>query len=223
MLLSKDELKLRFSKPLPGIGSHLKMAPAMRAQEVERLSDKIQHAKLSAVLILLFPEDSRLKTVFIKRSEYDGVHSGQIAFPGGQKEVFDKSFEDTALREAQEEIGIKPTEIEILTQLSDLFIPPSNFLVKVFVGYSEQKPVYTIDPKEVQSVVEVNLEDFYSENIITEKEFASASRGIKIKAPCFTVNNIDIWGATAMIMRELLDVLKIENKEPKITTLTQPS
>jgi len=206
MLLSNIELKKKFQLTLPGIVSHLKMAPKYRAKELLGMKDMLPLATNSAVLILLFPENGHLKTVFIKRSEYEGFHSGQISFPGGKHEDTDSSFEATALRETHEEIGIDPDKIEIIGQLSDLYIPPSNFLVKVFVGYSPQRLDYIPDKKEVQSIVEVNIREFYNKSIILEKDFGS--RGINRKAPFYKINDIEIWGATAMIVSELLDVLK---------------
>ena len=209
MYFTLDELKQKFQVPLPGLSSQVKMrAPVQKAAELSVMKDPQLQAKNSAVLILLFPEDGNLKTVFIKRSEYDGVHSGQIAFPGGKHEKTDNGFKATALRETNEEIGIEQDKIEIIGQLTDLFIRPSNFLVKVFVGFSPIKLNYVPDEKEVQSVVEVDLEKFYNPNIISEKDFFFTSRKIIIKAPCYTINGIEIWGATAMIVSELLDVLK---------------
>jgi 8-oxo-dGTP pyrophosphatase MutT (NUDIX family) len=208
MYLSTDDLKQKLQQPLPGVASHIKMAPRHRIEEFSGLNDVLSLARNSAVLILLFPDNGKLKTVFIKRSEYEGVHSGQISFPGGQYEKTDQTFETTALRETNEEIGVEQDKIEIIGQLSDLYIPPSNFLVKVFVGYSTQKPEYIPDKKEVQSVVEVNLDEFYNSDNIKEKDFYSPSRKVNINATYYKINDIEIWGATAMIMTELLDVLK---------------
>ncbi|MDD4968151.1 MAG: CoA pyrophosphatase [Paludibacter sp.] len=209
MQLSIDELRQKFLQPLPGVSSHQKMSPSHRVQEFSGLTDMQPVARKSAVLILLFPDNEKLKTVFIKRSEYDGIHSGQISFPGGKYENSDKTFEDTALRETMEEIGVGQDRIEIIGKLSDFYIPPSNFLVKVFVGYSNQRPQYIPDKKEVQSVIEVNIEDLYDNRNITEKEFYSTSRKIKVNAPSYSINGVEIWGATAMIVSELLDVLKL--------------
>ena len=207
MFLDIEQLKQRLQQPLPGVTSHLKMAPVNRVQEFNNLSNIIPLAKNSAVLILLFPDNGKLKTVFIQRSVYDGVHSGQISFPGGKVETTDKDFEATALRETFEEIGVKPKAIEIIGQLTDCFISPSNFLVKVFAGYTTQKPIFIPDKKEVQSILEVDMDEFYDSNNIAEKEFYSTSRKTAVFAPCYLVNGMEIWGATAMMLSELLDVL----------------
>lgn len=185
------------------------MGPRHRAVELEAMSNKLHLAKQSAVLILLFPEKEKLKAVFIQRAEYEGIHSGQIAFPGGKKEVYDVDFKATALREVQEEIGVEPHEVEIIGQLTDLFIPPSNFLVKVFVGYCDQKPQYLLEFNEVQSVFEVDLDDFLNDSAISEKEFHAKALNSSVLAPYYLVNNFEIWGATAMITSELLDTLNV--------------
>ena len=208
MNLSPDELKQKLKQPLPGITSHIKMAPRHRVEELSSLSDTVPLARNSAVLILLFPVNGKLKTVFIQRSVYEGVHSGQISFPGGKHEKSDKDFEATALRETQEEIGVEPDKIEIIAQLTDFYIPPSNFLVKVFVGYASQQPAFTPDHKEVQSILEVDIDEFYDRQNIAEKEFYSTSRKTTINAPCYLVNGMEIWGATAMMLSELIDILK---------------
>ena len=206
MKLSPDELKHKLQQPLPGINSQLKMAPRHRVEELSSLTN-ISLARNSAVLILLFPENEKLKTVFIQRSIYEGIHSGQISFPGGKYEPTDKDFKETALRETREEIGVDPYTIEILAQLTDFYIPLSNFLVKVFVGYSSQQPVFIPDQKEVQSIFKVDIDDFYDSQNISEKEFYSTSRKTSLFAPCYLVNGMEIWGATAMMLSELLDVL----------------
>lgn len=207
MYFSIDELKQKLQQPLPGVKSHLKMAPKNRLEDLSTFNITPPLVRKSAVLILLFPDNGKLKTVFIKRSEYEGVHSGQISFPGGKFENTDSTFEATALRETNEEIGVEPDNIEIIGQLTDFYIPPSNFLVKVFVGYTTKKPEYIPDKKEVQSILEVDIDEFYDSNNIAEKEFYSTSRKTAVFAPHYLVNGLEIWGATAMILSELLDVL----------------
>jgi 8-oxo-dGTP pyrophosphatase MutT (NUDIX family) len=200
--LTLHQLKRIFKQDLPGLAAQLKMAPPYRAEQLLNSKEKMPSARQSSVMILLFHDKGALKTVFIKRSEYDGVHSGQISFPGGQYELCDSSFEATALRETWEEIGVKELDIEIIGQLTDLYIPPSNFMVKVFVGYCTEKPNYSIDKREVQRVVVVELK-ILSESGTTAQNIINSS-----SVPCYRVENIEIWGATAMIISELLAIFK---------------
>lgn len=183
------------------------MAPEHRAEELMAIRDKDFNPKLSAVLIILFHENEQLKIVFIRRSEYVGIHSGQIAFPGGRYEESDGNLQVTALREVKEEIGVKVEHLEILGYLTDLYVPPSNFLVRAYVAYAHQRPVYQKDDREVQEIIEFNLNDFYQMDIIRRKDF-QAHNSLKItNAPYYEINGIIIWGATAMMMAELLEVL----------------
>lgn len=201
-------LKNKLSGSLPGVRSHLKMAPEHRAEELLALNDKDFNPRLSAVLIILFHDNERLKVVFIRRSEYVGIHSGQIAFPGGRYEDTDPDLRATALREVEEEIGIKAGLIEILGQLSDLYIPPSNFLVRTFVGYTKSKPQYKIDSREVQEVLEFDFNIFQTDNIVKVRNFKAYNVERVINAPCYEIDGVVIWGATAMILAELIDLVK---------------
>lgn len=207
MSLSPDYIKKKLSGSLPGMISHLKMAPEHRAEELLHARTGDFHPKLSAVMILLFYEEDDLRVVFIRRSEYVGIHSGQIAFPGGRYEESDRDLGVTALRETEEEIGVEAGLIEVLGQLSDLYVPPSNFLVRPVVGFLRKRPVYVVDEREVQEVLEFGFEDFLEEKVIGRKEFPAHNSTGKTGAPCFDMNGIVIWGATAMILTELLDVL----------------
>lgn len=208
MPMHPDEIKFRLSGDLPGTESQLKMAPEHRAEELFSLRNKAYNPKLSAVLILLFQEAEKLKIIFIRRSDYVGIHSGQMAFPGGRAEKTDVNLQFTALREVEEEIGIKADSVEVLGNLSDLYIPPSNFLVRPFVGYLKGKPDYVVDNREVKEVKEFELDLFFQENIIKKKDFQAHNSMRRISAPYYEVNGTAIWGATAMILAELLDMLR---------------
>lgn len=203
-----DILKHKLSGTLPGIESQLKMAPAHRVKEIFAIKDENFNPRLSAVIILLFHEAEVLKIVFIRRSEYVGIHSGQIAFPGGRHDESDTDLLCTALREVEEEIGINADTIEILGHLSDLYIPPSNFLVRAFFGYLKERPVYKIDEREVQEVFEISFEHFLKENIVKVKEFTAHNSSLMTTAPYYDINGIVIWGATAMILTEFLDLVR---------------
>ena len=208
MHISANILKQKLNKPLPGLSSHLKMAPASRVAEIKNIEMHYENARKSAVMILLFHDNNNTKVIFIRRSYYVGIHAGQIAFPGGRYEDSDLLIENTALREIEEEIGITTDKIEILGRLSDIYVPPSNFLISIFVGYLKEKPVYKIDLREVDEVIEIDLDDFFRKNVIQEKEFVVPPSDTTINALCYNVGNIHLWGASAMVMTEFLDILR---------------
>ncbi len=207
MKLTPEIIRQKLSQPLPGLVSHLKLAPKTRVKEITEYCEKIINARKSAVMILLFHEGSDLKVIIIRRSFYVGIHAGQIAFPGGRYEEEDGNVENTAKREIAEEIGITADKIEVLGRLSDIYVPPSNFLISIFVGYLDQRPVYKIDEREVAEVIEIDFNDFYKENIIHEKEFVVPSDHSSTIALYYQVGNIELWGASAMVMTEFLDVV----------------
>jgi 8-oxo-dGTP pyrophosphatase MutT (NUDIX family) len=202
-----EHIKSLLQKPLPGLHSHLKLAPPTRKQELENAQKASLYAKKSAVMILLFHDAGVLKVVFIRRSFYVGIHAGQMAFPGGRFEETDSSVEETAFREIEEEIGIKSDDIELLGRISDIYVPPSNFLISVFVGYLANKPVYLPDEREVAEVIEIDFNEFLMPDAITQKSFFVPSSNQTVLAPCYQTSKCDIWGASAMVMSELIDML----------------
>lgn len=208
MLYDINDIKQKLQQPLPGYLSHKKMSTANRDEELLRFKANPQKAKKSAVLILLFNENERLKVVFIRRSFYVGIHAGQIAFPGGRYEEQDLNVRTTALREIEEEIGVNPDQVEIIGRLTDIYVPPSNFLISVFVGFMKEKPMFTADEREVDEIIEVDLDEFFKAGVIQEKEFVVPSNNYLVLAPYYKVKNADIWGASAMVMTELLDLLQ---------------
>ncbi len=148
-----------------------------------------------------------LKVVFIRRGEYVGIHSGQIAFPGGRYEESDGDLRETAMREVEEELGIPRDSYEIIGQLTDLYVPPSNFLVRAYVAYTHQRPSYQPDAREVQEVIEVDMAHFFNNNNVKVKDFPAHNSVNNTSAPYYDVDGVVIWGATAMMLRELLDTM----------------
>ncbi len=197
--ISKEVLRNRLSGVLPGTSAHSRMAPPSR---LNRLPDET--CRDAAVMFLIFPEDGMLKTVFIKRNEYDGPHSGQIALPGGMKEEGDKDLEFTARRETSEEIGVHSSEIEILGKLTELYIPVSNFCVHPFLGWIDHTPVFHPDPAEVQYLICPALQEL-SDTANRKSGIISIDKR-KIDCPYFEVEGEIIWGATAMILGEIIEI-----------------
>jgi len=190
---------------LPGIEAQLAMAPVSRLKELSN-GNKMLVPKKSAVLILFYPENGSTKLVMIKRAVDDSVHSGQIAFPGGKFEAKDKDLSVTALRETNEEVGIKPESINIIGKLTTLYIPPSNYDVYPFIAYTNEKPAMK-NNHEVEKIIEIDLTDLQSPQNLTQKTIKHRF-GNLIDVPCFYIHNEIIWGATAMIISELLAIIK---------------
>jgi 8-oxo-dGTP pyrophosphatase MutT (NUDIX family) len=188
-------------KELPGINAHDALMPEGRLS-FHNKSDKTD----ASVLLLIYPDtNNHGSIVFIKRAVYDGHHSGQISFPGGKQEPIDSTLAITALRESHEEIGITPKDIRIIGQLTNLYIPVSNFLVHPFIGYMTQSPNFIIDKKEVDYIIEFPLKDLLNLEIKQmQKEFLDKTRII----PYFSVKNEIIWGATSMILNEFIQIIK---------------
>jgi 8-oxo-dGTP pyrophosphatase MutT (NUDIX family) len=196
-------LKLSIKK-LHGKKSQYKMAPSDRELRIT-----IKETRKSAVLILLSEKQNEIYITFIKRQEYNGAHSGQIAFPGGKYDKSDRNIKETAYREAEEEIGISRKDYKIIGNLTNLFIPVSAFDVHPFIAYTKEKLVYKKQEHEVKKIFELKLNDFFNQdNIKTE---IVNKDGINITIPYYFINGNKIWGATAMIMSELVDVISHAN------------
>ena len=216
------------SNNLPGLSSQLKMAPVTRLEEMKakslqttnmktsslqtRTSDELQtrtsdqlSTRTSAVLILFYPKESKPHIALIKRAEDNTVHSNQISFPGGKVEKSDNSLIHTALREANEEVGIITDSVNIIGQLTKLYIPPSNFDVFPIIGATYKTPTFSINC-EVEKVLEVDLRELINPNNYTHK-IIQHRNGNEIDVPCYFIQDEVVWGATAMIISELLDVI----------------
>jgi 8-oxo-dGTP pyrophosphatase MutT (NUDIX family) len=200
-----EKLKLELLKGLPGTEVQWMMASSDRMVKGfprNRKDDTID----AAVLILLYPVNHKVHTVFIQRPEYDGVHSGQISFPGGKKENTDNDLIQTAIREACEETGIKSDIFDIIGTLTPLFIPVSNIEVTPVIAWSNKQPLFNPEKEEVVFLIEAGLESFMNGSIIKTLPFQIKGEAIMIK--CYDYNNNIIWGATAMILHELMMLLK---------------
>ena len=201
-----EGLKIKLDGPLPGLDAQLKMANLKRITHGRSMAIP-PDARQGGVLLLLYPAGEKIYIVFIKRTEYNGVHSGQISFPGGGQEKVDKTIIDTALREAFEEIGVPPGLVVPIGKLTQLYIPPSNFLVTPVVGFIEFTPHFKPEPEEVERIIQVPLDALLDENNLQEKEITIVE-GLVITAPCFYIDRNIIWGATAMILSELIELIR---------------
>ena len=194
-----EQIKTALAKTLPGSVSHKKMLPPNR--ELTFAQDEKSKVKKSSVLFLLFEENNELFVCFIKRPMHMKYHPGQIAMPGGRIEDGETALE-TALRETQEEIGIPKKDIEILGQLSDLYVNVSRFLIHPFVGWLNIKPQFILNKNEVEKIVLFPLLNY--KNAFEDVELKTVTGNLFV--PCIKFEEEIIWGATAMILAEFYDL-----------------
>ena len=202
-----DKINVVSKQPLLASDAHLKMAPLERVQYLQNYDYSAQNPKASAVLSLFYPKNDLAHLLLIVRSSYPGVHSSQIAFPGGKKELEDLNLQETALREANEEVGISSTEIEIVKQWSDLYIPPSNFMVSAFMGISQQPQNFVLQPDEVSGIIELPVIDLLNDSLVQNVRMTT-SYATDIEVPAFVINDHIVWGATAMILSEIKETFR---------------
>ncbi|WP_236688508.1 NUDIX hydrolase [Flavobacterium akiainvivens] len=194
------------SVQLPAINAHLKMAPVERAKTLNKDYYSNNNPRNSSVLILCYPKNQQSCFILIQRNTYTGIHSAQVSFPGGKQEA-NETLEQTALREAYEEVGILPGGVNMIMSLSSIYIPPSNFLVYPFLGVINESPEFIPSPDEVERIIEVPLEKLLDDNSIINTTVMVSYRD-NIMVPAFTFNNNIVWGATAMILAEFKEIIK---------------
>jgi 8-oxo-dGTP pyrophosphatase MutT (NUDIX family) len=212
-MIFKEKLREEIQKGLPGTEVQWALASSDRlARDFPRTPR--EDSQEAAVLILIYPDHGSLHTIFIQRPEYNGVHGGQISFPGGKKEDCDTSLTETALREAAEETGIIAEEIEIIGILTPLYIPVSNIVVTPVTGWSDKKPLIRPDRNEVVFTIEADLAPFIDYSIMRSKPYEI--RGEKINIRYFDYEGNMIWGATAMMLHELLTIIKRAGLSAKV-------
>lgn len=191
-------------KPLGGVDAQFKLAPKIRKPFTKDFIENKQPKK-AGVLALFYPNAQNKTTLLLtKRASYKGTHSAQISFPGGKFEVKDNLLQNTALRESHEEVGIKINEMVIFKKMTEVFIPPSNFLVTPYLAYLKNTPTFTKN-HEVEEIIEISLYSFLNE-VNIETTILSTSYAKEIDVPCFMLNGYIVWGATAMMLSEIKDL-----------------
>lgn len=199
-----DKLKTALNS-LPGARAQEIMMPKESTRARFDLSKK--DVRRGAVLVLFYPYNEKIYIPLTQRHDYDGTHSGQVSLPGGKWEDVDESIESTALRETKEEIGVSPSDITVIGKLTDLYIAASNFRVAPFVGYVKEKPTFKVDTFEVKELIETPL-DFIINSQYRKRKHIYVREKMKLEAPYFDVLGKTVWGATAMMLSELAEVIK---------------
>lgn len=193
---------------LPGESSQIKMSPPYRLELMERNKGLMKKAKQAAVLALFYPDkNDETHLILILRKTYKGVHSAQVGFPGGKFEAEDLDLQITALRETYEEVGVPVEDIKVLKRMTPMYIPPSNFTVHPFLGITSNLPNFIKQDEEVEDLIEVSLLHFMEESSVFQTSVPT-SYEVNVEVPAFKLNNHVVWGATAMMLSELKDLLK---------------
>ena len=189
-----------------GTAAQRRMAPISRP--MSRPADRVIGPRLGGVLLLLYCADDELHIVLTKRPEYEGVHAGQVSCPGGRHEP-PETLGDTALRETYEEIGVHPAEVELMGELTSLYVMPSDFEVHPFVGryVGPGRPRFVPDTREVAAILEVPLRLLLDPATRAEEEMELRG-GLRLHVPLFAVGEHKVWGATAMILSEFVERLR---------------
>ena len=199
-------LEKRLSEPLPGGIAHDRMKPKLQNGTPINFKHP-QPPREGAVLILLNKAEDGTRFPLIQRPNYEGVHSGQIALPGGKREASDPDLFGTALRETEEEIGVAQSSIKIIGNLSSFFVAASNFQVLPVVGMVEATPTFIPDQKEVVEVINPRISDLVDHSTKKEKDLIVRG-GVKLRSPYFDLENKTVWGATAMMLSEFEAILE---------------
>ena len=193
-------LRRRLAEPLPGTAAQLSMAPIYR-QDPSMATIEGKPCREAGVLVLFFPLDNVPTLLLTLRQAHLKEHAGQVSFPGGRREP-DESLRETALREAHEEVGLDPERVEVLGTLTPLYIPPSNFCVHPFVAMTPAAPELCPQDDEVEAVLRIPLPLLLDPK--TRRREPWILHGQTFEVLFFDVQDHKIWGATAMMLAELL-------------------
>lgn len=193
---------------LPGEEVQFKMAPISRLEDLSNPARHLHNWNHAGVMVLFYPtKKDETSLILILRKTYKGVHSAQVGFPGGRFESQDDSILAAALRETEEEVGVPRNDILVLKQLTEIYIPPSNFFVQPFMGITRVCPIFVPQEDEVEALIEVSLNDFMNDrNIVSE--ILTTSYMEELEVPAFKFDGHIVWGATAMMLNEVREMLK---------------
>jgi 8-oxo-dGTP pyrophosphatase MutT (NUDIX family) len=201
-LLTLDLVRRALRLPLPGADAHAHMAPRPRNTA---LPAPPQYRD-GAVLLLLYPHNGALHIALTRRCDHLAAHAGQISFPGGLREPTDRSFVEAALRETREELGLEPGELDLLGQLTPVEIAVSGYRIHPCAAWSRARPSFRPDPCEVAELLEVPLAHLL--NPATAKVELRTIRGHEVDVPFYHVGRYKVWGATAMVLSELVTLVR---------------
>lgn len=198
-----DDVRLALQRPLPGLAAQVRMAPPYRRDQIAEMLNP-PAPRLAGVLVVLYPHDGQLHFPLTRRPNHVEFHKGQISLPGGAQEE-GESLSQTALREAQEEIGVKASDVEVLGKLTPLYVPPSNFYIHPFVGYMARRLDFKLEATEVAELFEAPLAALLDPATVREEDWEI--RGGIWRIPFYQFGPHQVWGVTAMVLAEFAAIL----------------
>lgn len=204
-----EKMRQALTLPLPG----LEIQTLMMSRRFKRLDTNMyvppsEGVRQAAVMALLFVKNGAWHTALMQRPESNYAHSRQVSFPGGSLEAEDADLAACAKRETEEEFGIPRESIEVLGALSELYIPASGFLVQPYVGYLRQAPTYTPNANEVEEILDIPLAHLLDLKRRKMTDITLPSGMVLREVPYYDVHNKIVWGATAMMLSELVYVVE---------------
>ena len=208
-----QRIAARLDRPMPGTEAQVTMAPRYSARK-NAVSVNGRDCREAGVLALIYADGDTPTLVLTVRRDDLPDHPGQVSFPGGQRED-GETLQETALREAQEEVDLNPAPVRIHGALTSLYIPPSNFCVHPFVGTLDSAPTLKPTDREVGEILHVPLKNLLdpSRRVVEPWDL----HGVTIEVPYYAVGGHTVWGATAMMLAELVAVVRdaVEGVHPK--------
>jgi 8-oxo-dGTP pyrophosphatase MutT (NUDIX family) len=196
----EDLLRERLAGTLPGTEAQMRFAPYTVGPDWQAPVD----ARIAAALLLLYPHDGGVAVPLTVRASGLARHAGQISLPGGAADP-GETLAETALREASEEIGVNPSDVRVLGELTPVHVLVSGFTLHPIVGVMDRRPDFAAAPDEVQEILEVSLHHLRDASHI--RQGTRLREGVAVEYPYFDLLGHQVWGATAMVLGEFICVL----------------
>jgi len=201
-----DLLRRRLTTPLPGVDAQLRMAPRPVFRPDAAVTSTLRPA---AALLLLYRHHDEWHVPLTVRGAHLRHHTGQVSLPGGRLDHPGESVEAAALREAYEEVGVRPSDVEVLGRLTPIPVVVSGHLLQPVVGVTVGRPTFSVAADEVERLIEMPLTRLLQKDAVEwEERMRLLPPGGMMNVPYFAVEGARVWGATAMVLAEFIALIE---------------